>query len=78
MRRMASTLRGSSRNVLLISADTYSRYCDPHDVTTASLFGDAAAATLLTGEPRGALAEVGPTQPPGVVRSPFGSEPLDA
>src|SRR5205085_5759173 len=33
---------GSPRNVLLISADTYSRYCDPHDMTTFILFGDAA------------------------------------
>jgi len=52
---------GSSRKVLLVSCDTYSRYCDPHDVTTVTLFGDAAGATLLTGEPRGALAEVGST-----------------
>jgi 3-oxoacyl-[acyl-carrier-protein] synthase-3 len=57
----ALIISGSSRNVLLVSADTYSRYCDPHDVTTVTLFGDAAGATLLTGEPRGALAEVGAT-----------------
>lgn len=44
---------GSSRNVLLVSADTYSCYCDPHDMTTITLFGDAAGATLLTGDPQG-------------------------
>ena len=54
-------ISGSSRNVLLVSADTYSRYCDPHDVTTVTLFGDAAGATLLTGESGNALAEVGAT-----------------
>jgi len=52
---------GSSRNVLLVSADTYSCYCDPHDMTTVTLFGDAAGATLLTGDPQGARAEIGPT-----------------
>jgi 3-oxoacyl-[acyl-carrier-protein] synthase-3 len=57
----ALILSGSSRHILLVSTDTYSRYCEPHDVTTVTLFGDAAGATLLTGEPRGALAEVGPT-----------------
>jgi 3-oxoacyl-[acyl-carrier-protein] synthase-3 len=57
----ALILSGSSRNVLLVSADAYSRYCDSHDVTTVTLFGDAAGATLLTSESRGALAEVGAT-----------------
>jgi 3-oxoacyl-[acyl-carrier-protein] synthase-3 len=57
----ALILSGSSRNVLVVSADTYSRYCDPRDLTTVTLFGDAAGATLLTAEPRGALAEIGPT-----------------
>jgi 3-oxoacyl-[acyl-carrier-protein] synthase III len=52
---------GSSQNALLISTDTYSRYCDLHDTATVTLFGDAAGATLLTGDPQKARAEIGLT-----------------
>jgi 3-oxoacyl-[acyl-carrier-protein] synthase III len=52
---------GSSQNALLISTDTYSRYCDLHDMATVTLFGDAAGAILLTGDPQKAQAEIGLT-----------------
>jgi len=48
-----------ARNILLICAETYSRYCDPHDVTTATLFGDGAAAAILQADETGALATIG-------------------
>lgn len=35
-------------NVLLLTADTYSKYIDETDLSTALLFGDGAAATLIT------------------------------
>lgn len=52
-------LSATARRVLLICADTYSRYCDPHDLATVTLFGDGAAAALITDEADGALAEIG-------------------
>lgn len=52
---------GSAKKVLLISADTYARYCDRNDLTTATLFGDGAGAALISSSPEGALAEIGPT-----------------
>jgi 3-oxoacyl-[acyl-carrier-protein] synthase III len=38
---------GEARNVLLVTADTYSKYIHPQDRTVRMLFGDAAAATLI-------------------------------
>ncbi len=38
---------GAARNVLLITADTYSKLLHPQDRTVRALFGDAAAATLI-------------------------------
>jgi 3-oxoacyl-[acyl-carrier-protein] synthase-3 len=38
---------GLARNVLLITADTYTRYIHPRDRTVRTLFGDGAAATLI-------------------------------
>lgn len=52
---------GSARNILLLTADTYSRYCDLHDLTTATIFGDGAAAALVTGTAGGAWATIGET-----------------
>lgn len=40
---------GSSRRLLLITADTYSKLLDPEDQSVRTLFGDAAAATLIEG-----------------------------
>lgn len=39
---------GVARNVLLITADTYSKYIDRGDRSLRTIFGDAAAATLVT------------------------------
>lgn len=38
---------GQARNVLLITADTYSKLLNPDDRSVRALFGDAAAATLV-------------------------------
>ena len=44
-----------AKSVLLITADTYSKYIAPSDKTSIAIFGDAAAATLIvarsTGDP---------------------------
>ncbi len=39
---------GQARKVLLLTAETYSKYMHPQDRSVRTLFGDAAAATLLT------------------------------
>jgi 3-oxoacyl-[acyl-carrier-protein] synthase-3 len=39
---------GSATNVLLVTSDTYSKYLHRTDWSTRAIFGDAAAATLLT------------------------------
>lgn len=41
-------LSGMGRNVLLINADTYSKYINEGDRATSVLFGDGAAVTLLS------------------------------
>ena len=38
---------GSARRVLLITAETYSKYIDPTDRSLRTIFGDGAAATLI-------------------------------
>jgi 3-oxoacyl-[acyl-carrier-protein] synthase III len=38
---------GCARHVLLITADTYTKYINPRDRTIRTLFGDGAAATLV-------------------------------
>jgi 3-oxoacyl-[acyl-carrier-protein] synthase III len=38
---------GAARNVLLVTADTYSKFIHPQDRTVRALFGDGAAATLI-------------------------------
>ncbi len=38
---------GQATNVLLLTADTYSKFLQPHDRSVRTLFGDAAAATLV-------------------------------
>jgi len=40
---------GQARNVLLITAETYSKYINPRDRSLRTLFGDAGAATLVSG-----------------------------
>lgn len=39
-----------AQNVLLLTAETYSKYINPQDNTVRPLFGDAATATLITGK----------------------------
>jgi 3-oxoacyl-[acyl-carrier-protein] synthase III len=38
---------GTSKNVLLVNADTYSKYINKRDRSTRMLFGDGAAATII-------------------------------
>lgn len=40
---------GQAKNVLLLTAETYSKYINPKDNTVYPLFGDAATATLIQG-----------------------------
>ncbi len=44
---------GQAANLLLLTAETYSKFLGPDDRTVRSLFGDAAAATLVRGRPDG-------------------------
>lgn len=39
---------GQAKNVLLLTAETYSKYIHPLDKSNKTIFGDAAAATLIT------------------------------
>ena len=39
---------GQAKNVLLVTAETYSKYIHPKDRSNKAIFGDAAAATLIT------------------------------
>lgn len=43
-------LAGSAKNILLVTAETYSKYVHPLDKGNRSLFGDAATATLVSTE----------------------------
>jgi 3-oxoacyl-[acyl-carrier-protein] synthase-3 len=54
-------LAESACKVLLLTGDTYTKYCRPTDLGVASLFGDGAAATLITNQPDNAWAEIGPS-----------------
>jgi 3-oxoacyl-[acyl-carrier-protein] synthase-3 len=38
---------GTARRILLVTAETYSKYIDPDDRSLRTIFGDAAAATLI-------------------------------
>jgi 3-oxoacyl-[acyl-carrier-protein] synthase-3 len=42
---------GQAARVLLITAETYSKYIHPADKSVRTIFGDGAAATLIEGEP---------------------------
>ena len=41
---------GISKNVLLITSETYSKYLHPNDKSNKTIFGDAAAATLISSD----------------------------
>ena len=53
---------GSAREILLITADTYSKLLRPEDRSVRSIFSDAAAATLIRAEPdaRDGIQSIGP------------------
>ena len=42
-----------AKNVLLITSETYSKYIHENDKSNRTIFGDAASATLISGEPSG-------------------------
>lgn len=50
---------GAARTVLLVTADTYSKYIHPKDKSVRTLFGDGAAATLIVADPDGS-GHIGP------------------
>jgi 3-oxoacyl-[acyl-carrier-protein] synthase-3 len=49
---------GDAQNVLLITAETYSKFIHPRDKSVRTIFGDGAAATLVSAE--GGSASLGP------------------
>lgn len=51
---------GQARQVLLLTADTYSKFMGAGDVGTRSIFGDGAAATVIEEVPGAAGGELGP------------------
>lgn len=52
---------GAASNVLLLTADTYSKLIDPTDHSVLTLFGDAASASLLTSDTPPTASSIGPT-----------------
>lgn len=51
---------GSARNILLLTADTYSKYIHPLDKSVRTLFGDGAAATLVRASATNESGAIGP------------------
>ena len=51
----------SAKNVLIVVGETYSKLCNPHDMVTATLFGDGGGSALVSSNPAGAIATLGPT-----------------
>ena len=51
---------GQARNVLLLTAETYSKHLHPQDKGVRTLFGDGAAATLVSGRTDGRPGAIGP------------------
>jgi 3-oxoacyl-[acyl-carrier-protein] synthase-3 len=49
---------GQCRNVLIVTADAYSRYCRNVDIGIRCLFGDAAGAAIVGRQERGSLAKM--------------------
>jgi len=46
---------GQAKRILLLTAETYSKYIDPEDRSLRTIFGDAAAATLIEASPSATL-----------------------
>lgn len=51
----------SAKNVLIVVGETYSKLCNTHDMVTVTLFGDGGGAALISSNPSGAIASLGPT-----------------
>lgn len=51
---------GQARTVLLLTADTYSKFIHTADRSVRTIFGDGAAATLIQARPRGQESSIGP------------------
>lgn len=51
---------GAARNVLLVTADTYSKYMHPKDKSVRTLFGDGATASLIRAADEGEGSSIGP------------------
>ncbi len=53
---------GQVQNVLLVTAETYTKFITPTDMSVRTLFGDASAATLITAQkpPDGKIPAIGP------------------
>lgn len=51
---------GAASKILLLTADTYSKYIHERDKSVRTLFGDGAAATLICAAEEGSRARVGP------------------
>lgn len=51
---------GAASRVLLLTADTYSKYINRRDRSVRTLFGDGAAATLIEAAPEQGSARIGP------------------
>jgi 3-oxoacyl-[acyl-carrier-protein] synthase-3 len=49
---------GLAKNVLLINSETYSKYTNPKDRSTSILFGDGAAASVISVEDFGGIVDV--------------------
>lgn len=77
-----------ANNVLLLTAETYSKYINPQDNTVKPLFGDAATATLISAKPTDYSGITGLTYgtdgsgaeklivPVGATRFPYETTPL--
>lgn len=51
---------GAATNILILTADTYSKYINERDKSVRTLFGDGAAATLVTAASEEESARIGP------------------
>lgn len=50
---------GTAKNILLITAETYTKYIHPQDKSNRTIFGDAASATLISSDKEKAIGSIG-------------------
>lgn len=50
-------ISGTAKKVLLLTAETYTKYIAPEDKSTRTIFGDGAAAVLIDGEQAGKIGQ---------------------